>query len=309
MSVISKLVFWAKSVVAVTLLSSCAVYGVLVSIFFSLIGKRHLSQWSTARCFYGVMGTLMGIKINLINGERLNDLPAIFISNHQSEMDILMLGRTFPQGCTVTAKKQLKWVPFLGWFMSLSGTLFLDRSNREKAIKVLNDALASLKKEKRAIWVFPEGTRSYSTKLELSPFKKGAFHLAQQGKIQIIPVVVSNTSSIYSPRLGIFNRGTINIKVLEPINTDNLEKDKVGELCDKVYKLMNDELKTLGYSEAIVDTELPEDVISYNAQKKASEDTQRLAAAEDDHESIHSVGTVLTNPEPTERTSLLKEQI
>ena len=128
-------------------------------------------------------------------------------------------------------------------------------------------------------------------------------------RIQIIPVVVSNTSSIYSPRLGIFNRGTINIKVLEPINTDNLEKDKVGELCDKVYKLMNDELKTLGYSEAIVDTELPEDVISYNAQKKASEDTQRLAAAEDDHESIHSVGTVLTNPEPTERTSLLKEQI
>lgn len=315
MGFFSKIVFWGKSVIAVTLLSSCALYGVLASIVFSLIGKKHLAQWSTARCFYGVMGFIMGIKINLINGERLNDLPAIFISNHQSELDILMLGRTFPPGCTVTAKKQIKWVPLLGWFMSLSGTLFLDRSSREKAIKVLNDSLANLKKDKRALWIFPEGTRSYSTKLELSAFKKGAFHLAQQGKIQIIPVVVSNTSSIYHPRSGVFNRGTITVKVLEPISTENLKKEDVGDLCNRVHKLMNDELKNIGYSEAIVDTVLPADVIAYNSARRF-EDQHRLTA--DDYEeeivdldrsSIHSNGTVVTNPEPTERSSLLKEVI
>ncbi|KAG0677933.1 1-acylglycerol-3-phosphate O-acyltransferase [Kluyveromyces marxianus] len=319
MGFISKVVFWTKSVIAVTILSSCAIYGVLASIACIIIGKKHLTQWTTARCFYNAMSILMGIKVKLINGERLNDLPAIFISNHQSEMDILMLGRTFPPGCTVTAKKQLKWVPFLGWFMSLSGTLFLDRSNREKAIKVLNDSLATLKKEKRATWIFPEGTRSYSTKLEMKDFKKGAFHLAQQGKIQIVPVVVSNTSSIYHPRSRVFNRGTITVKVLEPINTDNLKKEDVPELCEKVFKMMNEELKkNVGYSEPIVDTVLPADVIAYNASKSLSQDgqeqeTQPLEAAAhdveetaDDQESIHSAETDATNPEPTERTSLLK---
>ncbi|CDO94151.1 unnamed protein product [Kluyveromyces dobzhanskii CBS 2104] len=313
MGFFSKIVFWTKSVVAITLLSWCAMYGVLVSIVFSLIGKKHLAQWSTARCFYGVMGFVLGIKIVVSNSDRLNDLPAIFVSNHQSELDILMLGKTFPPGCTVTAKKQLKYVPFLGWFMSLSGTLFLDRSNREKAIKVLNDSLASMKREKRAIWVFPEGTRSYSTKLELSPFKKGAFHLAQQGKIQIIPVIVSNTSSIYHPKTGVFNRGTINIKVLEPISTQNLKKEDVGDLCDRVHKLMNDELKQIGYSKATVDTTLPADVVAYKSLRR-SEEQQPLTLeshedelADSDRASIHSDGTVTTNPEPTERSSLLKE--
>lgn len=310
MGVISKLVFFTKSFVAVTLLSSCAIYGVVASVVLSLVGKSHLSQWTTARCFYGVMGSIMGIKVNLINGERFNDLPAIFISNHQSELDILMLGRTFPQGCTVTAKKQLKWVPFLGWFMSLSGTLFLDRSNREKAIKVLSDSLATLKREKRALWIFPEGTRSYSTKLELAPFKKGAFHLAQQGKIQIIPVVVSNTSTIYSPRLGVFNRGTINVKVLDPISTENLKPEEIGELCENVYKMMNDELKELGYSEAIVDTTLPEDAAQHLSQKFQEVETRPLVESSSeqvDQDSIISTATDATHPEPTERTSLLKE--
>lgn len=262
MGLISKLVFYTKSIVAVALLGSCALYGVIASIVLGCIGKRHLAQWTTARSFYNVMGPVFGVEIKVINPENLEKLPAIFVSNHQSELDILMLGRTFPQGCTVTAKQSLKYVPFLGWFMALSGTLFLDRSNRKKSVATLNKALQELSTKKRAIWVFPEGTRSYTTKVCMLPFKKGAFHLAQQGKIPIVPVIVSNTSTIFNPKLGIFNRGTIVVKVLDPIPTEDLKKEEVGEFTNKVRDLMERELENLKYSKAINDTGLPEEVAS-----------------------------------------------
>ncbi|SCU88708.1 LADA_0E11650g1_1 [Lachancea dasiensis] len=257
MGFFGRVLYYCRSVLGVTLLSTCAIYGVLASIVLTCVGKRHLAQWTTARSFYYVMGTLLGIDVQVINPENLEKLPAIFVSNHQSALDILMLGRTFPQGCTVTAKSSLKWVPFLGWFMSLSGTLFLDRADRKKSVETLNRALANMKTEKRAIWIFPEGTRSHATKPCLLPFKKGAFHLAQQGKIPIVPVIVSNTSTIVNSKFKVFNRGVIMVKVLDPISTADLKKEDVTAFSQRVHEIMELEVEKLGYSEVIVDTDLP----------------------------------------------------
>ncbi|SCU84404.1 LAFA_0D09780g1_1 [Lachancea sp. 'fantastica'] len=259
MGVWGRIVYQFRCVLGVTLLSTCALYGVLASIVLSCVGKRHLAQYTTARSFYYVMGTFLGIDVEVINPENLEKLPAIFVANHQSALDILMLGKTFPPGCTVTAKSSLKWVPFLGWFMSLSGTLFLERGNREKSVKTLSRAIEKLKSKKRAIWIFPEGTRSHSTKPCLLPFKKGAFHLAQQGKVPIVPIVVSNTSTIMNSKFKVFNRGVITVKVLDPIPTADLKKEDVSAFTERVKELMEREIETLGYSKAIVDTDLPPD--------------------------------------------------
>lgn len=195
----------------------------------------------------------MGTKINIDRPELLEKLPAILISNHQSELDIYMLGRIFPKKCVVTAKKQLKYIPFLGWFMSASGTFFLNRSNKQSAIQTLNKALDKLKTNKGGLFMFPEGTRSYSTKPVLLPFKKGAFHLAVQAQIPIIPLVVSNTSNIYSLKEYNFNRGEINIKVLDPIPTEGLTKDDVTKLTQDVYDRMNEAVTELGMSKVYGD--------------------------------------------------------
>lgn len=238
----------------------CGIYGTIASIVCTLIGKQHLAQWTTARCYSNAMYYIMGLEVKVINEENLDKLPFVAISNHQSSLDILMLGRLFPKGCTVTAKKSLKYVPILGWFMSLSGTLFLDRSSREKSVRALNNSLKKIKDKKRALWIFPEGTRSYSTDLKILPFKKGAFHLAQQGKLPIVPVVVSNTSSLMCTKYNVFNRGTIIVKVLDPIPTDNLIKEDIGKFSEDVREIMLKELKELGYSKAINDTNLPPEV-------------------------------------------------
>lgn len=97
--------FYSKAALALSVFGLCANYGVLCSIAFTLVGKRHLAQWSTARAFYYSFSTIMGIRIKLVNGETLKDLPAINVGNHQSAVDILILGRIFPPGCTVTSKK------------------------------------------------------------------------------------------------------------------------------------------------------------------------------------------------------------
>lgn len=247
-NIFKKIKFLTKGLVALNVLLISATYGVLSSIYFTIVGERSLAQWSTARFYYNFFSFIMGMKINIDKPELLEKLPAILISNHQSELDIYMLGRIFPPKCVVTAKKQLKYLPFLGWFMSASGTFFLDRSNRESAIHTLNAALTQLKNKKGGLFMFPEGTRSYSSTPTLLPFKKGAFHLAVQAQIPVIPLVVSNTSNLYSMKLFNFNRGEINIKVLDPIPTVGLTKEDVPKLTEEVYKRMKTAVDELGMS-------------------------------------------------------------
>ncbi|ANZ73792.1 BA75_01703T0 [Komagataella pastoris] len=244
----SKVVYYVKGFFALLALTSCAVYGVIASTVLSLLGKRNLSQWSTARVFYATFSTLFNITIEVDRPEILEKLPAILVSNHQSELDVFILGKVFPKRCSMTSKKQLKWVPFLGQFMTLSGVFFLDRANKSTAISTLDTALQKLKNEKGALYIFPEGTRSYALEPKLLPFKKGAFHMAVQGGIPVIPIVASNTSSLYSPKTKTFKSGVIKIKVLDPIETKDLTKDDVADLTQEVYDKMKTAVDLLGYS-------------------------------------------------------------
>ena len=271
---LKKVKFLTKGLIALDVLLVSATYGVLCSIFLTIIGKRNLAQWSTARFYYNFFSFIMGMKINIDKPELLEKLPAILISNHQSELDIYMLGRIFPKKCVVTAKKQLKYLPFLGWFMSASGTFFLDRSNKQSAIDTLNKALDQLKTSKGGLFMFPEGTRSYSSEPVLLPFKKGAFHLAVQAQIPIIPLVVSNTSNLYSMKLFNFNRGEINIKVLDPIPTEGLTKDDVPRLTEEIYEKMKKVVDDLGMSNV------------YGNCVKIGENDENVGNDEEDNETI-----------------------
>lgn len=247
-SLFKNIKFTTKAIIAIIVTLISAIYGVLCSVFFTIIGKKHLAQWSTARFYYHFFGKTFGIKIKIDRPEILEKLPAILISNHQSELDVYLLGRLFPQSCVVTAKKQLKYVPFLGWFMSLSGTFFIDRSSRENTRRTLDNALQELKTKKGGLYMFAEGTRSYATKPTLLDFKKGAFHLAVQAGIPIIPICISNTSSLYSPKLKNFNTGTINVKVLDPIETSNLTTEDVSKLTEDTRNKMEKVIMELGMS-------------------------------------------------------------
>ena len=86
------------------------------------------------------------------------------------------------------AKKEIKQIPFLGWYMSIAGMIFLDRSNHENAMRSMRNAGNEIKKGKNII-SFPEGTRSKTN--QIGQFKRGSFIIAKEGKIPIVPVAIN----------------------------------------------------------------------------------------------------------------------
>ncbi|KAI1974011.1 1-acylglycerol-3-phosphate O-acyltransferase [Ophidiomyces ophidiicola] len=231
--------FFARCLAAYASLLLCAGYGVFASIFLRVVGYGQVSQWAAGRCFKWVMWLSTGVHFDIVEGKQhLATRPAVFIGNHQTELDVLMLGAVFPPYCSVTAKKSLRNVPVLGWFMALSGTVFIDRANRQTALKAFDGAAEQMKKQKQSVFIFPEGTRSYSAEPCLLPFKKGAFHLAVQAGVDIVPVVVENYSHVLNIKKWRFSAGSIRIKVLPAISTHGFTSTDVDSLAIRTRETM-----------------------------------------------------------------------
>ncbi|KAF2279818.1 1-acylglycerol-3-phosphate O-acyltransferase [Westerdykella ornata] len=250
--------FAAFCVTSVVCMAVCASYGVVASIVLRLVGYGGLSQWTVARSFKWTMWWTTGVTFRVLESSRveggrrggpeaLETRPAVFVGNHQTELDVLMLGCVFPKYISVTAKKSLKYYPFLGWFMALSKTVFIDRANRATARAAFDGAAKTMREERQSVFIFPEGTRSYTEKPELLPFKKGAFHLAVQAQVPIVPVVVANYSHVLDVKKRIFNPGVVDVSVLPPIPTKGLTTADVDVLTVKTRDAMLDELIRLSH--------------------------------------------------------------
>jgi 1-acyl-sn-glycerol-3-phosphate acyltransferase len=111
--------------------------------------------------------------------------PVIFMSNHESNLDPPVLITAIPVPAVYISKKELKWVPLVGWAAGLGGTIFLDRGNRERAIHSIREAAAQIRGGKTVV-MFPEGTRTRTGKL--GPFKKGGFAMALDAGVPIVPL-------------------------------------------------------------------------------------------------------------------------
>ena len=210
---ISSAGFFARLLASYAALLFCAMYGVFASIVLRLVGRHRIAQWATGRAFKYTMALTTGVRFTVISGkEHLKTRPAVFIGNHQSELDVLLLGSIFPPYCSVTAKKSLARVPFLGWFMALSGTVFIDRSNRSTALKAFEGAANEMRRERQSVFIFPEGTRSYAEEPRLLGFKKGAFHLAIQAGVDVVPIVAGCYWGILGARERRFVGGEIPVR-------------------------------------------------------------------------------------------------
>jgi lysophosphatidate acyltransferase len=96
--------------------------------------------------------------------------------------------------------------------VALSKTVFIDRKNRHDAMAAFDAAARTMHTERQSVFIFPEGTRSYTAKPEMLDFKKGAFHLAVKARVPIVPIVVANYSNVLYLQKRIFQSGQIPIK-------------------------------------------------------------------------------------------------
>ena len=112
----------------------------------------------------------------------------IFMCNHESNLDPPVLVGTIPIPAVYLAKREVKWMVPIGWAAMMAGTIFIDRSNRDRAIQSLHQAALEIQSGKNVI-LFPEGTRTRTG--ELQPFKKGGFALAQEANVPIVPLAAA----------------------------------------------------------------------------------------------------------------------
>ncbi len=159
-----------------------------------------------------------GIKVLVHNPGRVDTTkPHVFVSNHLSYLDIPVLFSAIPSNLYFIAKKEIKWVPFIGQYMMATGMLFVNRDNKHKAIISLKRA-AQLVSKGKSVLMFPEGTRSRDGKT--NAFKKGPFHLAKEAKVSVIPVAIQGTENVLGPDTGRIRPGTVNVFIGEPIHPE-----------------------------------------------------------------------------------------
>lgn len=213
---------------SIVLLLVMATYGVIASLILPIFGKAGLINYTVARGYYYLGGFFTGLRCTILGQENIIQSPAVYVCNHQSSLDVMVMGSVYPKNTSVVAKKEIKYYPFLGWFMTLSNAIFLDRKNRANALKEAKQAAENINKKQLSVWLFPEGTRGHSSKVDLLPFKKGAFHMAVQARVPIVPIVIANYNDIYSTKAKRFIPGNVNIKVLPPVLTSDLEGDSAS---------------------------------------------------------------------------------
>ncbi|KAG9015563.1 1-acylglycerol-3-phosphate O-acyltransferase [Tulasnella sp. JGI-2019a] len=235
--------YWVRIVLYFATLFLVSLAAFPICLVMTILGRRYDTNFMQAKVFYASMSFLLGWECEVEGAEYLNTNPAIYVANHQSAVDILWIGRIMPLRCVVMAKKSIQWAPILGQWMTLAGTVFIDRGNSKKAMASLDKATEDIKEKSLSLFMFPEGTRTSFETPNLLPFKKGAFNLAVKAGVPVVPIVCENYWRLY--RKGVFESGKLKIKVLPPIPTTGMTTADVGDLANKTREIMLATLKEI----------------------------------------------------------------
>ena len=175
---------------------------------------------------------LAGVELRVTGTQHLwSDRPAVFIFNHQSSIDVAVIGSLVRHDLTGVAKKELARDPRFALIGYVVDIAYVDRANSAQARAALEPAVDKLKSG-ISIAIAPEGTRSATRRL--GKFKKGAFHLAMQAGVPIVPIVIRNAGDVMWRGSLLIRPGTVDVAVLPPIPTTDWEVDDLDERIDDV---------------------------------------------------------------------------
>jgi 1-acyl-sn-glycerol-3-phosphate acyltransferase len=163
----------------------------------------------------------------------------VVVANHLSTFDIPLLFWILPIEGRFLSKKELFRIPIVGTAMRRVGIIRVDREAGRSSRAVINEGVQLAADRGYSLIVFPEGTRS--TADELLPFKKGAFRIAIDTALPLLPVVIEGTDRISRPGSKLFYRGHAKVKVLPPVETASLtNRDDLTSLMRGIEKAIAD---------------------------------------------------------------------
>ena len=195
----------------------CSVFAMI----FALTDRSHNLYFKLSKYFSGGVLWISGIKLEVSGLENFaKDKTYVFVSNHSSQYDIVVLQKIIPNRMAMIFKKELAKIPFFGWQLAMGPYVMIDRENYEKAMKSIEEAKEKMKKQNISIVVFAEGTRSKTG--EIQQFKRGAFRLATQVGYPIIPTTIVGSNKIMPKGTYKLKRGKIIVHFDKPIPSEGI---------------------------------------------------------------------------------------
>ena len=219
---------------------TAAAYGGMTTAFGAGLGIGLLKQSRRdAVNFMTFVGSdltlgLAGIRLNVTGEDNVSHRPAVFIFNHQSILDGFIVMKLLRGDVTGVAKKEVASQPGFGQFARFANMAFVDRGDASQAMSVLEPVVRRLD-EGYSIAIAPEGTRSATP--AVGKFKKGAFHMAMQGGVPIVPIVIRNAGELLWRGSRVMRSGTVDVHVLEPISVAEWTRDTLADRVDEVRDL------------------------------------------------------------------------
>lgn len=205
--------------------------------------KQSVTHWLLLHESY-LLSFLMPIwKIHITGrGKAINGTTYVIISNHQSILDILLMNCLRYKYKWISKIENFK-VPVIGWYLRMADYITVDRGDEESKAEMMERSLNCLSAG-TSIMIFPEGTRSHDK--EIGFFKRGAFQLAIQANVPILPVLIDGSGGILPKHGMIFGRRQkVVIRVLDPVNPGEFTTDNPDILALKLSMKMKSELNDL----------------------------------------------------------------
>lgn len=173
------------------------------------------------------------------SGVRIADprRPYVAVSNHESVADIFLISH-LPWEMKWLSKEANFRIPVMGWMMRMAGDISIRRNDRASRAEALDQCRDRLSKGV-SVMIFPEGTRSRTD--QLLPFKDGAFRLAIEAGVPVLPLVVAGTRSAMAKGSGVFRPARAEVRALAPVATDGLTIADAPALRDRVRTMIASE--------------------------------------------------------------------
>jgi 1-acyl-sn-glycerol-3-phosphate acyltransferase len=205
-----------------------------VSLLSTIIDRRGNFAHKCARAWSWLILKTTGVHVEIEGLERLDPSRSyVFAANHQSIYDIPILFANIPFQLRIIAKQSLGRIPFMGWHLSRTGHLLVDRSKPGAGVV---RKMKRLVDEGHSLIVFPEGTRS--TDGAVGRFKGGPFLIALDAGLPVVPITVIGSRHVMFRGKLMVRPGRVRVVVHDPIDTGNVPRDAVRDLASTVREVV-----------------------------------------------------------------------
>jgi 1-acyl-sn-glycerol-3-phosphate acyltransferase len=227
-------------------------YGTISLTLGPLTRDRRASIWAMRHwCRSSARALDIGVEVDGLENVPLVGGKGAFVycSNHQSLLDVLVLGSALTGDFKWAAKRSLLKIPFLGWHLQLAGHVPVDRHSGTRAAAEVIGRFEQVLREGKPLLVFPEGTRSEDGILR--SFKNGGFYAAVRAGVPVVPVALDGTHRLM--KKGALDTGDgsmrrVRVRVGAPLHprTDGREAARVADLRERTYLAIAELLRSLG---------------------------------------------------------------